>query len=213
MAPEFTLPWATRDSVGPADAPFRLGHARGKVVVLAFFPKDFTSGCTAEMRTFADQYATMFGDEVVVVGISVDSVTTHVSFAQSLQLPFQLLSDPAQAVAKKYGSQGSGSTCAEQFTSWTGTDGWTIATCGSGRWIRMPMMSSRPRSATLARGSEISFSFVSRGRCAFRPFSSPGGNRWFVFPQPRVPSLCPVSSPSAFMAPAQPRTSKPSPGN
>jgi thioredoxin-dependent peroxiredoxin len=108
MAPEFTLPWATRDSVGPADAPFRLGHARGKVVVLAFFPKDFTSGCTAEMRTFADQYATMFGDEVVVVGISVDSVTTHVSFAQSLQLPFQLLSDPAQAVAKKYGSQGSG---------------------------------------------------------------------------------------------------------
>ena len=108
MAPEFTLPWATRDSVGPADAPFRLGHARGKVVVLAFFPKDFTSGCTAEMRTFADQYATMFGDGVVVLGISVDSVTTHMSFAQSLQLPFQLLSDPTQSVARRYGSQGSG---------------------------------------------------------------------------------------------------------
>jgi len=108
MAPEFSLPWATRDSVGPAEAPFRLGHARGKVVVLAFFPKDFTSGCTAEMRTFADQYATMFGDGVVVLGISVDSVTTHVSFAQSLQLPFQLLSDPTQSVARRYGSQGSG---------------------------------------------------------------------------------------------------------
>jgi thioredoxin-dependent peroxiredoxin len=108
MAPEFTLPWATRDSVGPADAPFRLGHARGKVVVLAFFPRDFTSGCTAEMRTFADQYATMFGDGVVVLGISVDSLTTHVSFAQSLQLPFQLLSDPTQSVARRYGSQGSG---------------------------------------------------------------------------------------------------------
>lgn len=110
MAPEFTLPWATRDSVGPSDVPFRLGHARGKVVVLAFFPKDFTSGCTAEMRAFADQYPTMFGDGVVVVGISVDSVTTHVRFAQSLQLPFRLLSDPAQAVARKYGSQGSGET-------------------------------------------------------------------------------------------------------
>ena len=48
MAPEFTLPWATRDSVGPADAPFRLAHLRGKVVVLAFYPQDFTSGCTAE---------------------------------------------------------------------------------------------------------------------------------------------------------------------
>lgn len=110
MAPEFTLPWATRDSVGPASDPFRLGHTRGKVVVLAFFPRDFTSGCTAEMRTFSDQYATLFGDGVVVVGISVDSVATHVSFAQSLQLPFQLLSDPAQAVARKYGSQGSGAT-------------------------------------------------------------------------------------------------------
>ncbi len=110
MAPEFTLPWATMDSVGPAGSPFRLGHTRGKVVVLAFFPRDFTSGCTAEMRTFADQYGTMFGDGVVLLGISVDSVTTHVSFAQSLQLPFQLLSDPAQAVAKKYGSQGSGET-------------------------------------------------------------------------------------------------------
>ena len=110
MAPEFTLPWATRDSVGPADAPFRLGHQRGKVVVLAFFPRDFTSGCTAEMRTFSDQYATMFGDGVVVVGISVDSLTTHIGFAQSLQLPFQLLSDPTQSVARKYSSQGPGET-------------------------------------------------------------------------------------------------------
>ncbi len=110
MAPEFTLPWATKDSVGPADAPFRLGHQRGKVVVLAFFPRDFTSGCTAEMRTFADQFPTMFGEDVVVAGISVDSLTTHVGFAQSLNLPFQLLSDPTQAVARKYGSNGSGDT-------------------------------------------------------------------------------------------------------
>ena len=106
MAPEFTLPWATRDSVGPAEAPFRLAHLRGKVVVLAFYPRDFTSGCTAEMRTFTDQYDLLFGEGVEVVGISVDSLTTHMSFASSLSLPFKLLSDPAQAVAKRYGSNG-----------------------------------------------------------------------------------------------------------
>jgi len=110
MAPDFTLPWATRDSVGPAGQPFRLAHRRGSVVVLAFFPKDFTSGCTAEMRTFGDQYRTLFGDSVEVVGISVDSLPTHVRFAASLKLPFLLLSDAAQTVAKQYGSNGSEGT-------------------------------------------------------------------------------------------------------
>jgi peroxiredoxin Q/BCP len=110
MAPEFTLPWATRDSVGPSSAPFRLAHQRGKVVVLAFYPRDFTSGCTAEMRTFTDQYDLLFGEGVEVVGISVDSLTTHVSFAASLKAPFKLLSDPGQAVARKYGSHGSQGT-------------------------------------------------------------------------------------------------------
>jgi peroxiredoxin Q/BCP len=110
MAPEFTLPWATKDSVGTADAPFRLAHLRGKVVVLAFYPRDFTSGCTTEMRTFTDQYDLMFGEGVEVVGISVDSLTTHVGFAASLKIPFKLLSDPAQAVARRYGSNGTQGT-------------------------------------------------------------------------------------------------------
>jgi peroxiredoxin Q/BCP len=109
-APDFSLRWATRDSVGPSDAPFRLAHQRGKVVVLAFYPRDFTSGCTAELRTFGDQFATMFGDGVEVVGISVDSLETHVAFARSLSLPFRLLSDPTQSVARRFGSQGSGAT-------------------------------------------------------------------------------------------------------
>jgi thioredoxin-dependent peroxiredoxin len=78
--------------------------------VLAFYPRDFTSGCTAELRTFTDQYDVLFGDGVEVVGISVDSLTTHVSFAASLKAPFKLLSDPAQAVARKYGSHGSQGT-------------------------------------------------------------------------------------------------------
>jgi len=105
MAPDFSLPWATKDSVGGEDW-FSLSAQRGKVVVLAFYPKDFTPGCTAEMRTFRDQYADLFGEEVVVVGLSADSLETHVRFAESLGLPFRLLSDPDQKVSRKYGSAG-----------------------------------------------------------------------------------------------------------
>ncbi|MBK8004446.1 MAG: peroxiredoxin [Gemmatimonadetes bacterium] len=104
-APDFSLPWATAEGPGGAQWWSLTGH-RGKVVVLAFYPKDFTSGCTAEMQTFRDQYSTMFGDGVEVVGISADSVETHVRWAQSLGLPFRLLSDPTQQVAKAWGSAG-----------------------------------------------------------------------------------------------------------
>ena len=104
QAPAFRLPWANRDGVGPADQPYDLSLDRGKTVVLAFFPRDFTSGCTAEMKTFAEQYDSLFGPEVVVLGISVDSLATHVRFANSLGLPFRLLSDPTQEVARRYAS-------------------------------------------------------------------------------------------------------------
>jgi peroxiredoxin Q/BCP len=104
-APTFRLPWAGRDGVGPSDQPYDLSLDRGKTVVLAFFPRDFTSGCTAEMKTFAEQYDSLFGPDVVVVGISVDSLATHSRFAASLNLPFRLLSDPTQEVARRYASK------------------------------------------------------------------------------------------------------------
>jgi peroxiredoxin Q/BCP len=104
-APDFTLPWAGRDGIGPAESPYQLWRDRGKTVVIAFYPRDFTSGCTAEMRTFTDQYDSLFGSDVVVVGISADSLSTHSRFAASLGLPFRLLSDPDQTVARKYGSR------------------------------------------------------------------------------------------------------------
>jgi peroxiredoxin Q/BCP len=104
QAPDFTLPWAGRDGVGPADSPYQLWRDRGKTVVIAFYPRDFTSGCTAEMRTFTEQYDSLFAGEVVVVGISADSLSTHSRFAASLGVPFRLLSDPDQRVARKYGS-------------------------------------------------------------------------------------------------------------
>ena len=107
-APDFSLPWANRDGVGPVESPYQLASDRGKTVVVAFYPRDFTSGCTAELKTFAQQYDSLFGPEVTVVGISTDSVTTHSRFAASLNLPFRLLSDPQQRVSKQYASKDSG---------------------------------------------------------------------------------------------------------
>lgn len=101
-APLFSAPGATRD--GPLAAPFDLALQRGKVTVLAFYPRDFTSGCTAEFQTFRDRGAELFGDGVNVVGISVDSVESHVRFAQSIGHPYTLLSDPDLRIAKLYGS-------------------------------------------------------------------------------------------------------------
>jgi peroxiredoxin Q/BCP len=103
-APDFTLPWANKDGLGAADNPYQLWRDRGKTVVLAFYPKDFTSGCTAEMQTFTEQYDSLFGPDVVVVGVNADSLETHQRFATKLGLPFRLLSDPDLKVARKYGS-------------------------------------------------------------------------------------------------------------
>ena len=105
-APEFSLPWATKETIGAPDAPYQLWRDRGKTVVLAFYPADFTKGCTAELQTFADQYDTLFGEDVVVLGISSDSLESHKRFAASLDLPFRLLSDPDLKVARKYASHG-----------------------------------------------------------------------------------------------------------
>jgi peroxiredoxin Q/BCP len=107
-APEFSLPWATKETVGTADSPYELWRDRGKTVVLAFYPADFTKGCTAELQTLADQYDTLFGSDVVVLGVSSDSLESHKRFAASLDLPFRLLSDPDLKVARKYASNGDG---------------------------------------------------------------------------------------------------------
>jgi peroxiredoxin Q/BCP len=104
-APDFSLPWANRDGEGPIESPYQLASDRGKTVVVAFYPRDFTKGCTAQMRTFAEQYDSLFGPDVVLVAISTDSVQTHGRFAASLGLPFRLLSDPEQRVSKQYASK------------------------------------------------------------------------------------------------------------
>ncbi|HEU4997081.1 MAG TPA: peroxiredoxin [Gemmatimonadaceae bacterium] len=103
MAPDFTLPAAGKDGI--TSEPVTLSKLRGKVVVLAFYPADRTSGCTAEMTKFRDDFTKLFGDGVVVLPISKDSLGSHASWAKDMNMPFVLVSDTAGSVARTYGSQ------------------------------------------------------------------------------------------------------------
>lgn len=106
-AADFTLRWASKDSVGPVEAPYQLWGDLGKTVVLVFFPRAFTKSSTAEMRTLTEQYDALFGPDVVVAGISTDPPDTQNRFAAEVGIPFRLLSDEGQKVAKKYGTSDS----------------------------------------------------------------------------------------------------------
>lgn len=102
-APDFALPWASRDTIG--EQLYSLGQDRGRVVVLAFYPRDFTPSDSLQLSRFREQHASLFGDSTTVLGISTDPVQTHQRFAARLDLPFRLLSDGAQDAAAKYGSK------------------------------------------------------------------------------------------------------------
>lgn len=101
-APGFTLPAVGKD--GPSDRPFDLSLQLGRVVVLAFYQRDFTPTATLELQTLADRYHELFGDSTSVVAIGADSLPSHLSFAQSLALPFVLLADTGLRVTRMYGS-------------------------------------------------------------------------------------------------------------
>jgi peroxiredoxin Q/BCP len=96
-APDFTLPSQTGEPVRLSD---RLGE---RVVVLYFYPKDETSGCTKEACAFRDSYEVFTDAGADVIGISSDSVDKHASFADHHKLPFTLLSDKGGSVRKSYG--------------------------------------------------------------------------------------------------------------
>lgn len=121
LAPDFTAAWA--DAAGERSAPVRLGALRGNVVVLAFYPKDRTSGCTAELTKFRDEHAKLFGADVVVLPISADSIPSHVSWASEMKFPFALVSDPSLAVADLYGSHPAGRPTAGRTVFVVGKDG------------------------------------------------------------------------------------------
>lgn len=95
-APEFTL----MDQQGKQ---ISLSDFLGKKVVLYFYPKDNTPGCTRQACAFAGAYEQFVQKDIAVIGISKDSVTSHVKFAEKYHLPFTLLSDPDLEVIKAYG--------------------------------------------------------------------------------------------------------------
>ena len=120
-APDFSAQWA--DASGPRATPVRLSELRGKVVVMAFYPKDRTQGCTAEMTKFRDEYQALFGPDVVVLPISADSIPTHVSWASEMKFPFALVSDPSFTVADAYGSHVPGRATTGRTVFVIGKDG------------------------------------------------------------------------------------------
>ena len=80
-----------------------LSDFAGKNVVLYFYPKDNTSGCTAEACNFRDEFPSFKNIDAVILGVSPDSVESHKKFAEKYNLPFTLLSDENKEVLEKYG--------------------------------------------------------------------------------------------------------------
>lgn len=100
QAPDFTLPTQSGES-------FRLqDHIGERVTVLYFYPKDNTSGCTAEACAFRDSYEVFTDAGADVIGVSSDSVDRHAGFAGKHSLPFTLLSDQGGKTRKAYGVPG-----------------------------------------------------------------------------------------------------------
>lgn len=98
-APAFELPDAEGRDVQLADF-------RGQWVVLYFYPRDNTPGCTKEACGFRDTYEDYQGQEIVVLGVSTDDAKSHTKFATKHNLPFPLLVDDGGTVASAYGSYG-----------------------------------------------------------------------------------------------------------
>ena len=99
MAPNFAAKDANGETV-------RLKDLRGQKVVLYFYPKDDTPGCTKEACSFRDAFADFKKRDIKVLGVSIDSEASHKKFAAKYKLPFTLLADPDHSIADAYGVYG-----------------------------------------------------------------------------------------------------------
>jgi thioredoxin-dependent peroxiredoxin len=98
-APEFEM-------LDDTNTPRKLSDYRGKYVVLYFYPKDDTPGCTKEACNFRDDYSAYDKAGVVILGVSPDDVASHIKFKQKFQLQFPLLADDGHKVSDLYGAWG-----------------------------------------------------------------------------------------------------------
>jgi len=108
-APEFTSLSTTGDVV-------KLNDYKGKKVVLYFYPKDDTPGCTIEACGLRDQYEKIRELGAEVLGVSVDNVLSHQHFTQKFSLPFQLVADSDKSITKAYGVLNEKSNMARRVT-------------------------------------------------------------------------------------------------
>jgi peroxiredoxin Q/BCP len=108
MAPDFELPADNGETV-------RLSDLRGRRVVIFFYPKDMTSGCTAQACGFRDNYPEIEERNALVLGISPDPVDSHVEFRTKYDLPFRLLTDENHKVAELYGAWGEKSMYGKKY--------------------------------------------------------------------------------------------------
>ncbi len=101
IAPDFTVKDTNGNTV-------KLSDFKGKTVVLYFYPKDDTPGCTKEAQSFRDSYDEYKGKDMVVLGVSMDDEASHKAFTEKYGLPFQLLADVDGAITKAYDVDGGG---------------------------------------------------------------------------------------------------------
>ena len=107
-APSFTL----RNNSGTT---VKLSDFSGKKVVIFFYPKDNTPGCTKEACSFRDSFGKFKSKKIVVLGISPDGEKSHQGFIDKFNLPFALLSDPDHKIAEKYGAWGKKSMYGREY--------------------------------------------------------------------------------------------------
>ncbi|HOF87474.1 MAG TPA: thioredoxin-dependent thiol peroxidase [Armatimonadota bacterium] len=113
-APEFTAVTETGEQISLSDY-------RGKWVVLYFYPRDNTPGCTMEACSLRDSHAALTGADAVVLGVSTDSAAAHQRFITKFGLPFTLIADTDTAVSTRYGVYGEKSLYGKSFLGITRT--------------------------------------------------------------------------------------------
>jgi len=137
-APDFTMPTDGGGSVS-------LSNLKGRKVVLYFYPKDDTPGCTKEACGFRDLWKKLQKRDAVVLGISPDGAESHAKFAVKYRLPFTLLCDPGKKTMEKYGAwgekmmYGKKTTGVIRSTVWIGPDGRVKK-----HWKKVPKAADHP---------------------------------------------------------------------